>query len=120
MVSGKIDVVADPGLSGVLEESQEPSALGDAASAPYDHDDPRMRMDRRESKEMIPVTCHQYGLFSVSEGEKGGIVGITRKQITESRNGLSCLRRDASDRLRDIIVEQEGHAIASAIWRAIR
>ncbi len=79
-----------------------------------------MRMVRRQSQEMVPVTCYQHSLLCMSEGEKGRIVSITRKQIAEPRNLLPCLRGDAPNRIGDIMVEQEGHATASAIWRAIR
>ena len=77
-------------------------------------------MVRRERQEMIPVACHHYGLSSVRKGEDGTIVGITRKEIAESRDGVPRLHGDAPNSLGDIIVQQKGHATASAIWRATR
>jgi hypothetical protein len=43
-----------------------------------------------------------------------------RKFHYKPGNGMAPLRGDAPNRIRHVLVEQEGHAPASAIWRAIR
>jgi hypothetical protein len=40
--------------------------------------------------------------------------------LSEPRNSMAPLRGNAPNRIRNVLVEQEGHAPASAIWRAIR
>ena len=79
-----------------------------------------MRLIRNQSQEVIPIAGHQHGLLRVREVENGGVVRLRRQHLSQPCNGMALLRGDAPNRIRHILIEQEGHVPASAIWRAIR
>ena len=79
-----------------------------------------MRVIRHESQEMIPVAGHQDRLPRMRKAKNGGVGSVGGQHLSEPRNGVALLRGNAPNRIRNVLVEQEGHAPASAIWRAIR
>ena len=79
-----------------------------------------MRVIRNQSQEVISIAGHQHCLLRVREVENGGVVRLKRQHLSQPCNGMALLRGDEPNRNRHILVEQQGHAPASAIWRAIR
>jgi hypothetical protein len=79
-----------------------------------------MRVICYECQEVIPVAGHKHRLAGMSKAENGGVVRLRWQHLSESRNGMPSLRGNAPDSIRNVLVEQKGHAPASAIWRAIR
>jgi len=116
----EVHVVANSTLPGVSQQPEKPAALSDAALPANDHNEARMTVIRHESQEMIPVAGHQDRLPRMRKTQNGGIVSLRRQHLSQPRNGMAPLRGDAPDRIRNVLVEQESHAPASAIWRASR
>lgn len=111
----KIDVVANSTLPGISQQSQEPTAFSDAASPANDYNEARMRVTGNQSQEVSPIAGHQHCLLRVREPENGKVVSLRRQHLSQPCNGMALLRGDAPNRIRHILVEQEGHAPVSAI-----
>ena len=79
-----------------------------------------MRLIRHEGQEIISVAGYQNRLVRVGETEDGGVVRVKRQHLSQPRNGMAPLRDNTPNRIRNVLVEQKGHAPASAICRAIR
>ena len=79
-----------------------------------------MRLLCHESQEIISVTGDQNRLVRMRETEDGGVVRVKRQHLSQPRDGMAPLRGNAPNRIRNVLVEQKGHAPASAICRAIR
>ena len=79
-----------------------------------------MGVSRQKRQEMISVAGHQNRLLRMRKSENGGVVSVVRKHLFQPPHGMAPLRGNAPNRIRNVLVEQKGHAPASAIWRAIR
>jgi hypothetical protein len=79
-----------------------------------------MRVICDERQEVIPVARHQHRLAGMSKTKNGGIVRLGRQHLPETCNGVAPLCGDAPNSIRNVLVEQECHVPASAIWRAIK
>ena len=79
-----------------------------------------MRVIRHQSQKMIPVASYQYRLPGMRQPQNGWVVGVRRQHLSQPRNGMALLRGNAPNRIRNVLVEQKGHAPVSAIWRAIK
>jgi hypothetical protein len=118
--SREVHVVANSALPNSSHQPEKPAALSGAALPANEHNETRMGVIRHERQEMIPVAGHQNRLPRMRKTENGGIVSLRRQHFSQPRNDMARLRGDAPNRIRNVLVEQKGHAPASAIWRAIR
>jgi hypothetical protein len=107
--SGKVDVVAQTGLSCTIEQPKQRRALVATGSAPDDNNDAMMCVRNCKLEEVVPIAGQEYATRLVSKAEHGLIGGILRKRFAQQHDFVAELFQQVTQVVGDVMIEQKLH-----------